>query len=440
MNVIGGQATRIFFKATSVSFFLKIAGQFSFLLMHILLARTLDTRGYGEFVYVLALINVLVIPAKMGFDTSMMRYVASYQSEDGKKAKVLLKSIIYAGTLIVLLVSTIVGMIFFFTTFFLLSPDTLRISNNGTLWTCMLLPILSVYAVNQQALVGARLTAIGLFPEEILRPLIVSTVLLISLLLSSTSISSTDAIAILAFSSLVACIYTMTMVHVKILKKIPKSTPFLLDFGQLSSWLKTSIPLLLVSGIFLLLNRLDVIMLSLLSNPESTGMYSAATRIATIASFGLTVIQVITGPLIARYYTENNMVALQNSVLQAARFASYFAIPVFIILLLAGEFLLSIFGVNFVSAYWALIILAIAQVLNAFTGPSGHMLSMTNGQNLLALILLIGLILNLVLNYFFIPIWDINGAAIATSISMVTWNGLAAALVWKKYSIRCTPF
>jgi O-antigen/teichoic acid export membrane protein len=48
--------------------------------------------------------------------------------------------------------------------------------------------------------------------------------------------------------------------------------------------------------------------------------------------------------------------------------------------------------------------------------------------------------LNIILNVVLIPRYGIVGAAIATTISMVTWNVIAAFYVYKYYKVIAIPF
>ena len=58
---------------------------------------------------------------------------------------------------------------------------------------------------------------------------------------------------------------------------------------------------------------------------------------------------------------------------------------------------------------------------------------MTNNQNIYAKILFVGALVNIVLNYILIPIYGINGAAIASMFSLVVWNVLMIYEVRRKF-------
>ena len=61
---------------------------------------------------------------------------------------------------------------------------------------------------------------------------------------------------------------------------------------------------------------------------------------------------------------------------------------------------------------------------------------MTGKQKKLNNILISGLIVNVVLNLVLIPIYGIEGAAIATLISMVFWNSLIVAVIYRADRIK----
>ena len=58
---------------------------------------------------------------------------------------------------------------------------------------------------------------------------------------------------------------------------------------------------------------------------------------------------------------------------------------------------------------------------------------MTGKQLVFMKVLFAGAILNVMLNYFLIPIWGINGAAIASMISIIFWNLSMVIFINRKY-------
>ena len=70
----------------------------------------------------------------------------------------------------------------------------------------------------------------------------------------------------------------------------------------------------------------------------------------------------------------------------------------------------------------ALLILAFSQVINAMSGSVGIILNMTGKEKVFRNILFFALAINIVLNLFLIPIYGIEGAAIASASSLIYWK------------------
>ena len=109
---------------------------------------------------------------------------------------------------------------------------------------------------------------------------------------------------------------------------------------------------------------------------------------------------------------------------------SYF-FPLVIVFFMFPDFLLGLFGEEFKVGVTAFIFLSCGRLISSFSGSVGNILQMTGNQNIYAIILLIGAILNVVLNLILIPLYGINGAAIASMSSLIVWN-LSMVLVVKQ--------
>ena len=61
---------------------------------------------------------------------------------------------------------------------------------------------------------------------------------------------------------------------------------------------------------------------------------------------------------------------------------------------------------------------------------------MTGRQKTLNKILILGLIINIALNFYFIPNEGINGAAKATLTSLIIWNSITTVYVYSRDKIK----
>ena len=106
------------------------------------------------------------------------------------------------------------------------------------------------------------------------------------------------------------------------------------------------------------------------------------------------------------------------------------------ILFFFSETILALFGPEYVTANKSLLILLAAQFFNAISGPGSIYLNMSGRQRVLNKILFIGLLFNILLNFYFIPVEGITGAAKATLISVVAWKTMVAVFIYSKDKIK----
>jgi O-antigen/teichoic acid export membrane protein len=98
-----------------------------------------------------------------------------------------------------------------------------------------------------------------------------------------------------------------------------------------------------------------------------------------------------------------------------------------------------LFGSIFVQGHTALAILAAGCVVSNAAGLAAVMLVMTGHERDAALSIGTSIVLNLILNTALIPLWSVDGAATATSISMMVRNILMVVLVYKRVGIHFVP-
>ena len=136
----------------------------------------------------------------------------------------------------------------------------------------------------------------------------------------------------------------------------------------------------------------------------------------------------VVAPYAARLNAQGDQQKLQKLVRRTAQSAVAFALPVVVLLAVAGDrLLITLFGSEFAGAYWPLLILALGQLANAGFGATGMLLNMTGFERDVTRVVAIAAGLNVVLNLALIPIFGVIGAAIATSVSYGVLECLAVA-------------
>ena len=99
------------------------------------------------------------------------------------------------------------------------------------------------------------------------------------------------------------------------------------------------------------------------------------------------------------------------------------ALPALIVMVLWPGFLLGLFGAGFQDGSQLLRILAAGQFANAATGLVGTALVMTGHEKKFAIVTGGAAFLNIGANLVAIPLWGASGAASATALTTVIFNG-----------------
>ena len=199
---------------------------------------------------------------------------------------------------------------------------------------------------------------------------------------------------------------------------------------------KRSYPMALSAVAYFIMQSVDIIILTAYEGYDKVAYYSIAVKLATVTALALMSVNIVVAPKIAEIYNNNDHGKLNKLIKDSSRIIFSISIPILAILFVFSELMLSFFGENYVLAKDALSILLAAQFFSSICGPGAIYLNMTGKQQKLNKILIAGLFINVILNFVLIPSYGIEGAAIATLISMLFWNSLIVLVIYKSDKIK----
>ncbi len=205
---------------------------------------------------------------------------------------------------------------------------------------------------------------------------------------------------------------------------------------SLAQLIKTSAPMALSAIAYFIMQSIDVIILSIYESFEQIAYYSVSVKLATTTALALMSVNIVIAPKIAEIYERGSTHEMQEIIIQSTRIIFFISLCILSILFLFSDQILSFFGSSYVAANKALLFLLAAQFFSAASGPGAIYLNMTGRQIVLNKILLLGLLLNIGLNFYLIPIEGINGAAKATLISLVLWNSITMMYIYSNDKIK----
>jgi len=176
--------------------------------------------------------------------------------------------------------------------------------------------------------------------------------------------------------------------------------------------LKESFPLALVGAFVIIYSRIGIILLSLMKDDTSVAMYNAAYNII----IGLAVIPwsflSAVFPVMSRFFVAHNM-AFKKVYKTTFKYMLMLVLPISIILTFeANKIIFILYGEDYANSVASLQILAWGGLFLFLNNTSGITINAINRQKINTLIIAVGVILNITLNYLLIPSLNYVGASI----------------------------
>ncbi|MGB7293159.1 MAG: polysaccharide biosynthesis C-terminal domain-containing protein [Thermodesulfobacteriota bacterium] len=420
-------------KGASGSFVLKVANTGFGLLIILILARILDVSQYGIYAYVMSWIGLLGVLAGLGLGQAMVRFIATYnrQGEWGK-----IKGLIRYSNIGVFVVS-----VFIILAVYLFMQIVISDKKNSTVYgplliSLLLLPLNSIMDREGAALRGFHWIISGQVPSMLIRPLLYIILIGTAWMFLRNSLNIQSVI----YLNIAATVVAIAVAGYLLLRAMPKAVKESTPAYELHLWNSSVFPIMLMGGMYMINGQADILMLGSIKGTEFSGIYQIADRGAGLIIFVLGAVIASFAPTIAHLYAGKNIDKLQRIVTKSARVTLLLSLPVALFLILFGHRLLGIFGSEFVQGYSALAILSISQLVNVASGPVANILVMTGHERDAALGVGISSLANVILNAIFIPFWGLEGAAVATGTSIITWNLVLIWFVRKRINIHPTVF
>ncbi len=204
-----------------------------------------------------------------------------------------------------------------------------------------------------------------------------------------------------------------------------------------NAWQKSSTYFMLTSLLYAVSTRIDIALLDLFQTaPASIAHYNAAARFADVLGMPFMLAATVALPTFSRLYHANNRAELQRFYSQITLFSFGLTAVGVAILCLWGDFFLSWFGENFKAGYEALLPLAFARLLHAFTGPAAALLMMSGYERVGLFSTLLSVALSLLLQSALIPYFGILGAAYGAFCALAVFELVQMILLYRCLGLR----
>jgi len=183
-----------------------------------------------------------------------------------------------------------------------------------------------------------------------------------------------------------------------------------------------SLPVFFSQIVVLFRTHLQTIMLGMLNTMTAVGIFAVTSKVGLIGKMFHSSIVAISMPIVAELHSKGDREQLGRFYQTTTNWTFAFNLPMFLIVIMFSQPIMSIFGEGFAAGSTALIILSLGNLADVGTGINGVIVTMTGNTWLNTLNSIIVLLLLLALNLWLIPTLGAVGAAIASGVAIAVLN------------------
>lgn len=411
-------------KESFYSFLIKISGMALGYISLLIITNIYGAHAFGTLTLAITLMSIFLVIPKFGLDTSLVRIIGELYTL--KKMSEII-GVIKISFLFVAFLTAIFSIILYYSAP-IIANSLLEKPNMAIYFQIIAFAMIPnvLLIIISAVLRGMKLSSLYMFIHTALN----QSIFLLFLLLNHL-FNVTENLVLIYVISFVFSLCFGTFVFSGKIKNlnIKKMTIYEYDLFKI---IKISSPMLLATSFALIMQWTDIIMLGIFESETEVGIYSSAQRIAGLTSLTLVAINAIAAPKFIEFYAKKDFKGLEKIAKQSTKIIFLTSAPLLLIFIFFSDLIMSFLGNEFIIGATVLIILSFGQFINSISGSVGYIMQMTDNQKIFQNVIIVASGLNILLNYFLIPKYGINGAAFASMITVVFLNITLVFLIKQK--------
>lgn len=390
-------------------------------LVQVLTVRYLTKTDYGAFAYALSIVDLGQSVATFGLDRTITRFL-SIDDEEGRYDRLFgtlvftLATIGGLGLAVILLVDGIQAMV----------PGS--VPTDGHAATLLLILILLAPIQSLDSILTGVLSVFASPRSIFIRRFVVAPGLKLAVII--LLVLGQASVEFLAWGYVAAGIIGL-VVYVVLIGRLfrvrglwERFRPRSLEF-PIREIVMFTVPLLTTDLVYIVLNTSDAILLGWFRDAEAVGAFKVVIPAAGLNQLVFSSFTLLFVPAAARLFARKDQEGVRDLYWQTAIWMAVMSFPLFALTFsLAGDVTRTLYGDRYADSALFLAMLSFAYYFNTALGFNGLTLRVYGAMRSIVLINVAAAVLNLVLNLALIPLYGALGAAIGTTITLITHNVL----------------
>jgi stage V sporulation protein B len=402
-----------------------------------IMANLLGPAGYGILGLTLPLQGMLITTANGGLPPAIAKYVAEYSAQ---KQDLMVKQIIKTSMKVMI----VLGIVFSILIFFLAEPLAIGLFHKPeAVLPFQLIALITPFSVIVGAFRGVFQGFYQMTNILITKVFEQFFMIIFAVILVLAGMYVAGAVAGTAIGFMAAAVAGAVIFRRQVWSKLSKSRNVLsraerkITLGEelklVRMLLIFSIPVVITGLAEIALYDIGTFVIGAYMASEYVGYYNAASPIARLPLIISMSVATAVLPATAEAFGLRDHGLLKKYVLQSYRYVAILVVPLCIITIVFSNPIISIlFGPAYASGSEALKILAVGMLFFTIYTVSSSVAQGLGKPYLPMIALIIGTLFDLILSIILVPMYGINGAAIATSIAAFI---IMAILAWKTLQI-----
>lgn len=412
-------------RGASSAFMIRVLGTILGFAVSVIIARMLGADGSGVYYLALSVATIAATIGRVGFDNTVVRFVAlhaSVQEWDAVKQ-------VYGVAMKVVAAASL-----FLSAFLFLGAGW--ISNNWFNKPYMEIPLtlaaVSILPLSLGMIQAESLRGLKFIPASQWIKTVFSSLMTLLILYPLVKIWGANG-AVAAFS--IATVFTGLAAWAlwrRAWRQTAATNGAPVDTQPVKRLFQSSWPLFGVVIAGLVMQQTATIFLGVVGTADEIGIYSVANRITALLLFPLIAMISILTPKFSEMYRQGDLNGLKRLARQSSRMLTFVSVPVAMIIAIASEWVLALFGPAFASGASILQVLLIGVVVNASTGAVSEILMMTGHEKDCRNVNFAGAAIVMVFCILLVPPMGGMGAAIGVTSGVAGKNLLMAYMVYRR--------
>lgn len=403
---------------SSAIFATRLGGAGVIFLTQAAMARLWGADLLGQYLVVIAAVNIVAVVMPLGFESIGTYFAAEYRAQGQGRALRHFMARAYGHIALMGALLFVLGRL----ALPLLGSSAVVVDRHWPAAVVMTVATAMVYC-NSALLVGLKRPFAGFFGDTVFRPLLVAAGFAVSLLVGGGENGLGVLLAILAGGfALIAVGQLMWLARAA----AEVATDAAVPRGEVRRWWRFALPWVVIALATDFFFDIDMLLLANLMPHADLAVFGVATRVFSIIAFGVSAVYAVILPDMFAANAGADRTMLMRQIGDANLAASGVALVLLGGVLLGGPLVLLLFGPQFSDGLWPLAVLCLSLLVRAGFGPAALVLSLHDRpySTLPAIALGVGTLVGS--NLMLVPPHGLAGAAIAALVAQTIW----AAAMW----------